>query len=258
MKEDALDRPVVEKLKDNMKEKVKAHAKKMRTKADDTRTKCVDGGYRGDEAVGAIAIPGAHLGISMALLKLGFSAEESFELVYQFSSKDNNPYCWHDDEQHKHHDGVVVGCGHCNAAIVKDNYYGIDSSKVQALLEIVKKAQNERENMETVILDRDHAEQAILVITSTEYTVKPWDQEDDIQFFIYDKERHMKLLKNFADFLATQGKNVSFEDLVVACDEQTNSTLGLLDSSKGKQIFVVDVSQEEPIVEEAGIVPVIE
>lgn len=242
---------------DNLKAKIVAHSKKMRVAADSTRTKCVDGGYRGEEAVGAIAMPGGHLGISIALLDLGFSPEDAFELVYKFSAKDSNPYCWHTDT-HEGHDGVVVGCGHCNAAIGNGNHYGVDGSKTQALLDLVRKAQEERENMEMVILDREHAEEAILVVTSTDFTVKPWDQEDDVQFFIYDKVRHLDMLKRLVDFMAENGKEVSYEDLVAASDKQTNSTLGLLGSSKGKSLFTVDVSGVEPVVELVGQAPVIE
>jgi hypothetical protein len=240
-----------------MKDQIIAHAKKMRVPADSTKTKCVDGGYRGDEAVGAIAIPGGHLGISMALLKLGFSPEEAFDLVYKFSAKDGQPYCWHTDKHEGHH-GIVVGCGHFNASISKAEHYGVDGAAVQKLLDIVRTAQNDKENMESIILDREHAEQAILVVTSTDFTVKPWDQEDDVQFFIYDKTRHLDLLKRLADYLVELGKNVSYEDLVAVSDLQTNATLGLLGSSKGKPIYTVDVSGSEPIVELVGNAPVIE
>lgn len=242
----------------NLQDKVIAHSKKMRVAANSTRTKCVDGGYRGEEAVGAIAMPGAHLGISMALLDLGFSPEEAFELVYKFSTKDGNPYCWHTDKHEGHH-GVVVGCGHCNAAISQGTHYGVEGEKTRVLLEIVRKAQEEKENMECIILDREHAEEAILVVTSTDYTVKPWDQEDDVQFFIYDKVRHLDMLKALTEFLNENGKKeVTYESLVEASDMQTNSTLGLLGSSKGKPIFTVDVSSEEPVVEKVGQAPVIE
>lgn len=236
---------------------VKSHAKKMRVLADSTRTKCVDGGYRGDEAVGAIALPGAHLGISMALLELGFSPEDAFELVYSFVSKDGNPYCWHTDK-HEGHNGVVVGCGHCNAAIGRGEFYGVAGENVQKLLNLVRTAQNDRENMELVILDREHAEKAILVVTSDDYTVKPWDQENDIQFFIYDKVRHLNLLKRLTDYLHEQGKDISLDALVDSSEKQTNATLGLLGSSKGKPIFTVDVSGEEPVIELVGEAPIIE
>ena len=74
-----------------------SHVKKMRVPADHTRTKCVDGRYKVNEAAGAIAIHGGHLGISMALLALDFTPQKSFDLVYDFAVKDNNFYCWHTD-----------------------------------------------------------------------------------------------------------------------------------------------------------------
>lgn len=238
------------------KEEIIAFAKKMRVAADSTRTKCVDGGYRAGEAEGAIAFPGGHLGISMALLKLGLSPREAFDLVYKFSSKDSNPYCWHTDTHEGH--GSVVGCGHCNAAIGNAEHYGVESDAVKELLEIVRKEQENSENMETVILDRDHAEKAILVVTSIDFSVKPWDEEDDVQYFIYDKTRHLEMLKELVEYAKENGKDISYEDLVAASDEQLNSTLGLLGSSKGKMIFTVDMSSEEPVVEYVGDAPVIE
>lgn len=241
----------------NLKEQIIAHVKKMRVVADPNKAKCVDGGYKGDEAVGAMAIPGGHLGVSMALLRLGFTPEEAFDAVHKYVSKDQNPYCWHTDKHEGHH-GVVVGCGHCNAAIGKGEQYDLEGEKVQSLLTIVRNAQEDQENMECITLDREHAEKAILVITSTEHTVKPWDQEDDIQFFIYDKVRHMDFLKKFAQFLTDQDRAVSYEDLVKASEKQTNATLGLLGSSKGKPIFAVDATSEEPVVELVGNAPVIE
>ncbi|GIK84412.1 MAG: hypothetical protein BroJett025_10340 [Patescibacteria group bacterium] len=240
-----------------MNDKIIAHAKKMRVAADSTHAKCVDGGYRGEEAVGAIAMPGAHLGISMALLQLGFSPEEAFELVYKFVTKDGNPYCWHTDTHEGHH-GTIVGCGHCNAAISKGEKYSVAGLDVQELLDLVRSAQNDRENMELVILDREHKEEAILVVTSTDYTVKPWDQENDVQFFIYDKVRHLDLLKRLVEYLNAQGKSVSYEALVEASDKQTTATLGLLGSSKGKPIYTVDVSTNEPVVEMVGNAPIFE
>lgn len=239
-----------------LQEKIVAHASKMRVPADDTRSKCVDGGYRGEEAVGAIAFAGAHLGLSMALLKLGVTPQQAFEHVYGFVSQDGNPYCWHTDTHEGH--GCVVGCGHCNAAIGNSQHYGVSSEAVSQLLKIVREAQENRENMEMVILDREHAEEAILVITSTDYTVKPWDQEDDVQFFIYDKVRHLALLEDFANYLADNDVEISYDDLVAASDEQTNSTLGLLGSSKGKPLFTVNVSEEKPEVQHVGEAPIIE
>jgi len=247
---------------DQLKEKIIAHVKKMKVQVDPTHAKCVDGGYRGDEAVGAMAIAGGHLGLSMALLRLGLSPDDAFNLVHKFVSQDGNPYCWHTDT-HEGHLGVVVGCGHCNAAIGNSEKYGLEGQKVQELLEIVRKAQDDLENMECVTLNRKHAEQAILVITSSDYTVKPWDQENDIQYFIYDLTRHSEFINKFVDYLADQkitlnNKPITFDALFDASQAQTNVTLGLLDSSKGKPMFKVNVSGKEPEVEFLQLAPVIE
>jgi len=234
------------------------HSKKMRVQVDSTRTKCVDGGYRENEFVGAIAFAGAHLGVSLALLKLDFSPKDAFELVYKYVVKNGNPYCWHTDTHEGH--GCVVGCGHYNVAMGHGDLYGTGDEEMKKLLKIVREAQISKENMEMVTLDREHAEQAILVITSTDYTVKPWNQSEDVQFFIYDKVRHLELLKDFVEFLngeVTKAK-VSYDDLVKVSDEQTNLTLGLLGSSKGKPMFTVDVSGSEPDVELVGEAPVME
>lgn len=239
-------------------EKIVAHAKKMRVSADSTKTKCVDGGYRTGEAEGAIAIPGGHLGISMALLKLGYTPEDAFSHVYNFTRSEGTPYCWHTDTHEGH--GCIVGCGHCNAAIGAGERYGAKGADVQAVLELVRKVQNTVTDgsMETIILNREHAEEAILVITSTDFTVKPWDEENDIQFFIYDKVRHLELLKRFVAYLQKIGLATTYKELVTASEEQTNSTLGLLGSSKGKPIFTVNVSNAEAIaVEHVGDAPIL-
>ncbi|MCA9369149.1 hypothetical protein KC721_02540 [Candidatus Woesebacteria bacterium] len=235
---------------------VTAFSKKMRVAVDNTKTKCVDGGYRAGEAEGALALAGAHIGVSMALVSLGLSPQKAFDVVYDYAKQAGQVFCWHTDTHEGH--GCVVGCGHFNASMGAAEQYDVSAEAMNELLEIVRTAQEDRGNMEMIILDRDHAEQAILVITSTDYTVKPWDQEDDVQYFIYDKVRHLELLKAVAAFAAEKGMNVTAEALIEAADKQTNATLGLLGSSKGKQLFTVDVSTTEPVVEEVGVAPVID
>ena len=96
-----------------------------------------------------------------------------------------------------------------------------------------------------------------MVVTSTDHTVQPWDQEDDVQFFIYDKTRHLNLLEELTSFLEEKERKIAYQELVAASEAQTNATLGLLGSSKGKPIFTVDVSGSEPIVEFVGYAPVL-
>lgn len=61
----------------------KKHVARMKVPVDNTQAKCVDGGYKKNEAEGALAIPGGHLGVSMSLLRLGFTPQEAFSAVYQ-------------------------------------------------------------------------------------------------------------------------------------------------------------------------------
>ncbi|OGJ37543.1 MAG: hypothetical protein A2383_00780 [Candidatus Pacebacteria bacterium RIFOXYB1_FULL_39_46] len=225
-----------------------AHVKKMRVLADDSTAKCVDGGYKEMEAVGALAIPGGHLGVSMVLLKLGYFPQEAFQLVYDFVMEKEGKYGWHTDTHEGHH-GVKSGCGHCNAAITQEQKYNIDSKKIEALLEIIKAKQaTANEQMEFIILDREHQEQAILVVTGTTYTVKPWDETENHQYFIYDQARHQAFLQEFAQYLQNLNHQTSYEDLLQVSDEQTNLTLGLLASSQGKPMYSVNADNEVPEV----------
>jgi len=231
---------------------IKVHAKKMRVAVDKTRAKCVDGGYREDEAVGAMAIAGAHLGVSMVLLSLGKTPQEAFDLVYNFVSKDGHPYCWHTDGHEGH--GSIVGCGHCNLGITRGNLYELDGSLVEELLQIVRNATAEgNKKIECITLNREHTERAVLVVTSSDYTVKPWDETENIQYFIYDKTRHEDFLQAFSEF-----SGLNYDDLLSESGKQANTTLGLLGTSKGKPMIMVNVDADESVVEYLGNVAMVE
>ncbi len=260
---------------ENQRLEAQKHAQKMRVPVDNSKAKCVDGGYKEDQEVGAMAIPGGHLGISMALLRVGYAPNEAFSLVKNFVVDRGGKYDWHSDthaepsahdehdhEGHEHHhDKPAVGCGHCNAAISQAEQYGVKSEDVSSLLGTIR---TEQDGMNMVVLDREHEEKAILVVTSSEHTVKPWDQEDNNQYFIYDVTRHQQFLEEFMAELVKSGNNqvngqeITFDNLWAASQEQTNATLGLLKSSKGKPMFTVDVSSEIPEVKLAGYAPIIE
>lgn len=234
------------------------HIEKMQVAVDNSGAKCVDGGYGEDQAIGKLAIPGGHLGVSMALLKLGFSPTESFNMVHDYVFSNGGTYGWHTDT-HEGHDGVVTGCGHCNAAIKQGEEYDLDGSRVQQLLDLIRSATDDGEKaMEKVILDREHEEKAILVITGKEATVKPWDQEKDNQYFIYDQARHQEFLQNLVDELKKQDYKVEYDELWDASQAQTTATLGLLGSSKGKPMYSVNVDGEIPVVEYLKDAPVLE
>lgn len=250
---------------DSIPKELSQHVKRMTVPVDDSKRKCVDGGYREDQDVGALAMPGGDLGLSMALMddRFGLSPEQAFSLVKNFVNERGWDYCWHSDthadpedgDHHQHEDDLHVGCGHCNASINNADRYGTSSERLAELLSLVRAAQEEGEGMSFTNLDREHAEKGILVNTSTEKTVKPWDEEQDVQFFILDKARQDNLARELVQSLQAQGLDVAEADFFEVLESQTNATLGLLGSSKGKPLYTVDLDGAEPKIKMVGHAP---
>ena len=59
-------------------------------------------------------------------------------------------------------------------------------------------------------------------------------------------------------FRSQEGLEVRYEDLVEASDSETNATLGLLASSKGKPMYAVNVDGQNPEISYLQDAPVIE
>lgn len=217
---------------------VKEHVKKNRVKTNKNRRKCVDGGYKKEEAPGAVARAGGDLGYSEALLlikklrpELGLTVQESFDFVNDFVKSKNQKYGWHSDshsapakEGSDHgHEVPVIGCGHCLRAL-SNAEYGVSPEEVKELVRIVSNA----EDTDFVNLDRSHNEKAVLVITSAEYTVNHWDTE---QFFVYNAVNDAEFLSEFILFLNEKLGNrgsITIEELKSALDTQLDITLRLL------------------------------
>lgn len=233
---------------------------------------CVDGGYQPNEAMGELARAGADLGISMGLMKMGLPPEEAFLTVYNYRVDNNQKYGWHSDthvdpveDGRKHHgSGPIVGCGHCNAAHEYAERYGISPESIEELLAIVKNYQADYpQHMRYINLERDHAEQGILVVQSEEISVLPWDLENQSQFFVYDATRDEVLLKQIAERACERLKvknpdttsELAFDELKKIVKEQTNATLGLLQSSKGKPMYSVTYEQDKVAIDLIGYAP---
>ena len=248
---------------------VVAHVERNLLLATDISSICVDGGYTKTEALGELARPGADLGISLSLIGSGLTPKEAFLAVYDYRISQGQKYGWHTDT-HEGHDDVVVGCGHCNAAITKSSHYEkINEDDVRKLLNIIKQYQNSNpENMRFIELDRDHAEQGILVINNKDVTISPWDQEDDkdTQFFVYDAARDKELLLKIVEFVNKRNLKdnqnetiiINYEDFKEIVDKHTEATLGLLGSSKGKPMYAISVENGKLIIEETGNAPSID
>lgn len=228
---------------------------------------CVDGGYTEEQAEGELARPGADLGISISLIKLGFTPLEAFLAVYNHRVKNGQQYGWHTDIHADPVDGshvhsrIFSGCGHCNIAYMRSEEYGVDSEKVRELLNVIRTYQvSNPESMRFVNLDREHKEKGILVVNTDEVTIYPWDKEKDSQFFVYDSVRDAKLLGDIVESINKEanGKNITFEQLKEVVDQHTSATLGLLGSSKGKPMYSITIEGGKLLVELAGNAPSID
>jgi len=217
----------------------------MKTEINPKIRACIDGRYKANQASGAISIPGADLGISFALLKLGVSPKESFELVYEFVRTFDGNYCWHSDS-HESDDDCYIGCGHCDYAIKSAEEFGVSKEDGIELLNIVRKAQEERDHMDLIYLDGDHNERAVLIVEDEKFTLKPQSDDETTQFFIYDSTAHEKFLHSFSTFITAQkGYNFTTTQLLTASIMHGDTTLSLLGSSDHKQVFTISNLSEE-------------
>lgn len=221
-------------------------------------TRCVDGGYTEAQAAGSTAFAGADLGLSMALLSFDeITPEVAFAIVHDYKQSIGEIYTWHTDIHHP--DGAKgCGCGHCNASLEpkNSNYYGVTTDESAELLSIVQKA-TKTGSAQVVILDRNHEEQDIIIVEGDIWTVNPKNDETGEQHYIYDKTRHITLLKNLSVYIRSQDvPTIQAEELIDISEKQTNATLSLLETSRGAEIFVVRFSQEGiPYIQFQGKAP---
>jgi len=93
-------------------------------------------------------------------------------------------------------------------------------------------------------LDGEHAEQGVLIIDNTTYTVNAMDPKEHSMYFIYDKKRDEEFLAKLVEAMAIPG--VTFEDMKKEADIQLQATLHNL--AKGLPIYTVTYKKSEPQV----------
>lgn len=207
--------------------KAKDHTLKNTRKRNDRAQACIDGGTspqqlsfdgeKSDLETSLMKRPGGSAGLSMILGKFGFSPEESFVHIRDFLKSKDITYSWHTD-RHVHSEGQFDGKQEKNGTL----------------------AQN---------LDREHEEELILLVVSKLFTVNPLGA-DGKQAFVYDMYADDLLLADLADYLEAQSltaqeeKKITKEHLIDTRNNQDSKTLGLLGSSKGKDIVKVTINDQ--------------
>lgn len=202
--------------------------------------KCVDGRYQDSD--GMIARPGGDFGYVMVLLALnkakGFhlTPGQCVEKVYMALGDHNNRFYMHTDTHAAANHGLP-GCGHIAKAMdVKlAESYGLKPMEVQAALMSI----NLLQRVQNVILQGEHREQGVLVITGEKSPVR--SQNGEKMYFIYDQTRDERLMRDLVGRMGIPG--LIAEDFIEVSQKQLAATLQQL--AKGKPIFEVDADDPE-------------
>ncbi len=215
------------------------------------QSRCVDGRPADDEnsdRIPAISKPGADIGdliISLgALNKLNISVDPQIvmdTILQTYGGAFNIKF--HTDSKAEGLDaGPGRGCGHINQAVQHPEDYNLTNDQTKYILNLLPELlQN---GAKQVVLDGDHAEQAVLVIDSDYYGVRPYNSET--QAFIYQKKLHEhqldKLVIPLAKKVSESGYDVEPKVLRNAITEVFNQQLGATLSRIAQGLPIYNVS----------------
>ena len=198
-----------------------------------TGHQCIDGRTKKEDLVNSenqkeISLrPGGAAGLSMIMLKLGYSVDMAYESVFAFlQSKDiNMRYGWHTD----HHSS--------------------DHNQADRVI-------NQTATHQSICLEGDHNEQFVLLVQGNPgWSVLPL-LDDSGSAFVYDQAVDEVLLEKFAQWFNREYTNeqpLEFDQLKSARNEQDMMTLRLL--AAGQEIYTVNFDSDgESTVVFAGVV----
>lgn len=212
--------------------------------------KCVDGRYFPDtDDRGRIARPGADFGYVEALLSinhqqdLGLTVEQCFDVVYEAVTESDQQFYMHTDE-HANHGHGIIGCGHLAKAtepeLAKD--YGVLSEQMVQVIQYAGNRQEEGARIVNVVLEGEHKEKGVLVVTEKDYSVN--SRDDQTMYFVYDKDRDEEFMKSLVAKMKIP--NLTVEVFKAASNKQLQATLHNL--AFEKPMFQVNKEQAKPRV----------
>ncbi len=195
------------------KEQVKTFADNAKIQATDACmiSRCVDGRYEGLENFPVIAKPGGDVGDVMTalaainLLDSDASTEEVLKIVVD-AVGGTDKFNFHTDN-HAEQDqlGAGQGCGHIKLAKQNAEAYGLKQDQIDLVVSKLPELKHQGAHQE--VLHGDHAEQAVVVVDSENYGLKPLVHGADgtvVEAFIYQKTLHNKQLDKLALEMAAQ------------------------------------------------------
>jgi len=233
------------------------NANKIPISAENKLSRCVDGRYDNLENFPVVAKPGGDAGDMM----VAFAAINLLDIKLSHAGITNaiaevvggkNKLNFHTDEHAEHEKaGHGMGCGHLKNARLNPDLYGMNQNQIDYIFNELPKLLKEGSHEE--VLHGEHEEQAVIVVVSDKYGLKPLLKTDDgvQEAFIYHQTLHEEQLDKLARVLqmavADTGKAIEEQEIRVALKEafgkQLVATLNKL--ANGKPVYNVRITDEE-------------
>lgn len=228
--------------------------------------RCVDGGYTKEQVTehgDSFARPGADGGYVEALLKVAkdnaipLSGKEAVDIIATIVDGFGRKFYNHTDTHALHHNHDVahgdkeIGCGHEAKAVAFASEYGVDATAMQEVINTIVSEQIPAVN---TVLDREHTEDAVLVVKGSTYSIAPWNGEKTEMNFVYDADIDAEVMGEIWKQVQKDSRfsGIDFSAFKGAADLQTGVTVEKLATSKGKPTYVVEFSESgEPTLTSA-------
>lgn len=222
--------------------------------SDNLQSRCVDGRpaiSEVSEKLPGISKPGADVGDlmiifgSLNLLNLKIDPQTVLEILVNTNGGAQNFKFHTDSHAEEKQVGPGLGCGHINKALAEPFDYNLTAEQTDFIKSILPNLLEK--GAKQVVLDGGHEEQAVLVIDSKNYGVKPYNEES--QAFIYQQTLHQqqldRLAKPLAEYLNSVNQPVEVAELRNTIDKifaiQLGATLSRI--AKGLPIYHVKIDE---------------
>ena len=163
--------------------------------------RCIDGRYLPNEETPAFAVPGGAAGYFMliyaVLNDLGVNLRSSrvAEIVTELLGGVSKICCHTDSHDHSLYQGPAAGCGHFLLSHKDPAKYGLNEDQVKLISfemgQLFNKGANE------VVLQGNHAEQAVLLVRSDNWSILPSVEKGGVkkEVFVLHETFHRNNLK---------------------------------------------------------------
>jgi hypothetical protein len=171
-------------------------------------SRCIDGRYKNNSKLPALALPGGDLGQLALLIACvnDFSLEIDYEKVFQSLIKvigGLKNFSYHTDS---HHGGLALGCGHFTQILKDFVAYNLQKKDIEFLEEKLKFLK--KEGVLPTVLEGNHDEGAILIVKGNfgifpRFIIETDEGKKEVSTFVYQKtlvdERHRVLVKKLIE-----------------------------------------------------------